>query len=77
MDGANGTDRQQQALQNILRYILVVPDAMACLTCDVFFASAMCRMLLKDIKHHSHSWPFLDPVDTDEVGILFCAVLGS
>jgi len=42
-DGADGRDRQQQALQNIL------------------------RMLLKDIKHHSHSWPFLDPVDTNEV----------
>ena len=24
-------------------------------------------MLLKEIKHHSHSWPFADPVDTDEV----------
>ena len=33
-------------------------------TTDWFFAG---RNLLKDIKHHSHSWPFLEPVDTKEV----------
>lgn len=84
-DSLGGTDadqqqRQQAALQNVLRYlplqcfchvsaIWTYVDAWTPVdVCEsACLPACVRRMLLKEIKHHSHSWPFADPVDTDEV----------